>query len=85
MAGNAIGHKKNFPKCFPSPGDTFWYPACVNTPIGTTIIISNFGKKSKKVPKLSLSHRNFLAVNSLEKIQKISPKRIKKFEKLYFF
>ena len=48
VAGNAIGHKKNFPKCSPSPGDTFWYPACVNTPIRTTIIISQTLVKNRK-------------------------------------
>ena len=40
VAGNAIGHKNNFPKWFSSPGDTFWYPACAHTPIRTTITIS---------------------------------------------
>ena len=85
VAGNAIGHTKNFPKCSPSPGDTFWYPACVNTPIRTTIIISQtVWWKIENFSKVKL-HRNFSAVNSLEKNSQNFSKKIQKFWKIIFF
>ena len=84
VAGNEIGHKKNFPKCSPSPGDTFWYPACVNTPIRTTIIISQTLVKIEKFSKVKF-HRNFSAVNSLEKNSQNFSKKIQKIWKIIFF
>ena len=72
---------KIFPKCSASPEDTFWYPACGNTPIRTTIIISQPLVKIEKFSKV-MFHRNFSAATSLEKN---SQNKFKKFEKLYIF
>jgi hypothetical protein len=77
VSGNEIGHKKNFPKYFPSPGNTFCYPACDHTPIKTTIIISQTLVKIGNFSKVKL-HRNFSPVNSLEKKSQNFSKKIQK-------
>ena len=71
-------------KCFLGSLDRIWCILDHNIIFMNFGSISNFGEKVENFPKVKF-HRNFSAVNSLEKIHKISQKKFKKFEKLYFF